>query len=71
MRIKLDLIECIGNSYTHERFGGVVIDEVHDVLVSCEFRNHIQFLWQLQTLLFPVISISRTLPIHINAPLIS
>ena len=39
LAIKLDLIECIGNAYAHESFGGVVIDEVHDVLVSCKFQD--------------------------------
>ena len=37
--IKSDLIECIGNAYTRESFREVIIDKVHDVLVSREFRN--------------------------------
>ena len=40
--IKLDLIECIGNAYVCESFRGVVIDEVHDILVSHEFWDCIQ-----------------------------
>jgi len=47
LAIKSYLIECIGNAYAHESFGGVVIDEVHDVLVSCEFRNCMRSVWQL------------------------
>ena len=37
LTIKSDLIECIGNAYAHKSFGRVVIDEFHDILVSCEF----------------------------------
>ena len=39
LAIKSDLIECIGNAYVHESFGRVVIDEVHDILVSREFQD--------------------------------
>ena len=45
--IKSDLMECIGNAYAHESFGGVVIDEVYNVLVSCKFWDCIQSVWQL------------------------
>ena len=40
--IKSDLIECIGNAYAHKSFGGVVIDEVHDILVSRKFWDCMQ-----------------------------
>ena len=42
LAIKSDLIECIGNTYAHKSFGGVVIDEVHDILVSRKFWDCIQ-----------------------------
>jgi len=71
LAIKSDLIECIGNAYARESFGGVVIDEVHDVLVSHEFWDCMRSVWQLRTLPFPVIAMSGTLPIRMEAPLIS
>ena len=71
LAIKSDLIECIRNAYARESFGGVVIDEVHDVLVSCKFRDCMRSVWQLRTLLFLVIAMSGTLPIHMEAPFIS
>jgi len=40
LAIKSYLIECIGNTYASESFGEVVIDEVHDVLVSCKFQDY-------------------------------
>ena len=70
LAIKSYLIKCIGNAYACENFGGVVIDEVHDVLVSCEFWDCMWSVWQLWTLPFLVIAMSGTLPIHIKAPLI-
>ena len=42
LTIKSDLIECIGNYYAYKSFGKVVIDKVHDILVSCEFWGCIQ-----------------------------
>jgi len=42
LAIKSDLIECIGNAYAHKSFGGVVIDEVHDILVSHKFWDCMQ-----------------------------
>ena len=42
LAIKSDLIECIGNAYARKSFGGVVIDKVHDVLVSRKFQDCMQ-----------------------------
>ena len=39
LEIKSDLIECIGNAYTHKIFGEFVINEVYDVLISWKFWN--------------------------------
>ena len=47
LAIKSDLIECIRNVYARESFGGVVIDEVHNVLVSREFQDCMRSVWQL------------------------
>ena len=69
--IKSDLIECIGNVYTYESFGEVVIDKVHNVLVSCKFWDCIRSVWQLWTLPFLVIAMSEILPICMEASLIS
>jgi len=42
LAMKSDLLECIGNAYAYESFREVVIDEIHDILVSCKFQDCMQ-----------------------------
>ena len=68
--IKSDLLECIENAYICKSFRGIVIDEFYDILVSCEFQDYIQSVWQLQTLYFLAIAMFGTLPTQIKSSLI-
>jgi len=42
LAMKSDLLEYIGNAYAYESFREVLIDEVHDILVSCKFQDYMQ-----------------------------
>ena len=42
LAMKSDLLKYIRNDYTYKSFREVLIDEVHDILVSCKFQNCMQ-----------------------------
>jgi len=71
LAVRREFSEAIGRSYVLDSFGGIFIDEVHDVFVSRDFYAYMQSLWGICTLSFPIVVISGTLPITIERPLIA
>jgi len=63
--------EAIGRSHALDGFGGIFIDEVHDVFVSRDFRAYMWSLWGICTLPFPIVVMSGTLPVTMERPLIA
>ena len=63
--------EAIGRSHTLDSFGGIFIDEVHDMFVSRDFCACMQSLWEIRTLPFPIVVMSGMLPVMMERPLIA
>ena len=61
--------EAIGRSFANHTFGGLVIDEVHEVFVSREFRNCMRNIWHIRRLPFPIIAMSGTIPVNMESSL--
>jgi len=66
-----EFLEAIERSHALDGFGGIFIDEVHDVFVSRDFRACMQLLWGIRTLSFPIVVMSGTLPVTMERPLIA
>ena len=52
-------------------FGGIFIDEVHDMFVSRDFCACMQLLWGIYTLPFPIVVMSGMLPVMMERLLIA
>jgi len=71
LSVKREFSEAIGKSHSLDSFGGIFIDEVHNVFVSRDFQACMQSLWGIHTLPFPIVVMSGTLPIMMERPLIA
>jgi len=66
-----EFLEAIERSHALDGFGGIFIDEVHDVFVSRDFCACMRLLWGIRTLSFPIVVMSGTLPVTMERPLIA
>jgi len=69
--VKDDFADAIGRAHAKNTFGGLVFDEVHEVLVSNDFRACMGNLWKIRRLPFPIISMSGTVPVNMEKSLIT
>jgi len=71
LAVRREFSEAIGRSYALDGFGGIFINEVHDIFVSRDFYAYMQSLWGICTLSFPIVVMSSILSITIERLLIA
>ena len=67
--VTADFAEAIGRSFANCTFGGLVLDEVHEVFVSRDFRACMRSIWHIRRLPFPILAMSGTVPIDMESSL--
>ena len=62
---------AIGRSYADRRLGTLVLDEVHEILVSKTFQPCMQKMWGVWKLIYPIIGMSGTISVNMEPCLLS
>jgi len=69
--VKPPFSTTIRQSFTDNTLGGLVLDKVHEILASKEFRPYMQRMWGVQKLAYPIIGMLGTIPVNIEQRLLS
>jgi len=67
--VKSDFAEVVRRSFANGTWGGLVLDEVHEVFTSRDFWACMRSIWQIRRLGFPVIGMSGTIPVEMESSL--
>jgi len=67
--VTADFAEAIWHSFTNCTFGGLVLDDIHEVFVSRDFRACMRSIWHIRRLPFPILAMSGTVPIDMESSL--